>query len=519
MIIGDIPRRNAKLYPKKIGLKFEDQSYTFFEFNQRINRLANAFLHLGLNKGDRIGIFERNCPEFIELYFAIAKSGNVVVPISPRLSIDEFIFLMKDSGVKLLITGGEFIEMCRSCRDQLEQLEHIIVLGDMNSDELISYEKLISEMSATEPDTEVTENDLYLIMYTSGTTGRPKGVMSSHKNYMANTVNMTLELKIQHEDVTLLVMPLYHNGGLWPTLVHYYQGGRIILQRRFDETAVLRAIQEEKVTTFNLVPLMLMRLLEYENLQKYDLSSLRLIFYGGAPMPISVLRKALEYFGNRLMTGLGLTEASGGILFLQPDDLYIEGPEEKVRRLGSVGRDAINVVTRIVNEEGDDIKPGEIGEVIVKGDNVMSGYWNLPDETAKNIRNGWLYTGDLATTDDEGYVFIVDRAKDIIISGGENISSKEVEDVLYSHPGVMEAAVIGIPDERWGERVHAVVVLKREVKQTEESLIEHCKANLASFKKPKSIEFVNELPRNILGKVEKNRLKEKFWAGDSKKVH
>jgi acyl-CoA synthetase (AMP-forming)/AMP-acid ligase II len=291
------------------------------------------------------------------------------------------------------------------------------------------------------------------------------------------------------------------------------------LQRRFDETAVLEAIREERVTTCNLVPIMLIRLLEHEHLQEYDLRCLRLIFYGGAPMPVPVLKRALEYFGNRLMTGLGMTEASGGILFLQPEDLCLEGSEEKVRRLNSVGRDAVNVVTKIVNAEGNEIRPGEIGEVIVKGDNVMSGYWNRPEETVNTIRNGWLHTGDLATIDDEGFVFVVDRAKDVIISGGENISCKEVEDVLYGHPNVLDAAVIGIPDDRWGESVHAVVVSRRETILTEAMLIEHCRERLAGFKRPKSVEFMRELPRNALGKVDKKKLKEKFWKGHTKGIN
>lgn len=519
MIIGDILRRNAKLYPGKIGLKFEDRYYSYLEFNQRVNRLANGLSDLGLVKGDRVGILERNCPEYIEAYFAIAKTGTVAVPINPRCSRDEFVFLMQDAGVVALITGDEFIENIDSWRDQLEQLKHVIVRGEVDFNASISYEKFIATMPADEPGTTVTENDLYQIMYTSGTTGRPKGVMGSHRNYMANTVNMVLELKIQHDDVSILVMPLYHIGGLWPTLVHFYQGGRIVVQRNFDEVAVLEAIQEEQVTTFNLVPIMLIRLLEHEHLEQYDLRSLRLIFYGGAPMPVPVLRKGLEFFGNRFMTGLGMTEASGGILFLQPEDLCLEGPEAKVNRLNSVGRDAVNVVTRIVNEEGNDIKPGEIGEVIVRGDNVMSGYWNLPDETANTIRNGWLHTGDLATIDDEGYVFVVDRAKDIIISGGENISSKEVEDALYGHPGVLEAAVIGIPDERWGESVHAVVVTRNENGLTEEILFESCNEKLAGFKRPRSVEFVQQLPRNALGKVDKVKLKEKFWKGHARKIN
>jgi acyl-CoA synthetase (AMP-forming)/AMP-acid ligase II len=511
MVIGDIPRRNANLYPEKIGLKYDNRAYSFFQLNERINRLANAFLHFGLKKGERIGVLERNCPEYIELYFATAKSGNVIVPISPRLSRDECVFLLRDSGTKLLVIGKEFIEMVRSVRPELWELKHIILLGDDEAEGFLNYEKVLSAMPSVEPKVEVQESDLSLIMYTSGTTGRPKGVMVTHRNNLANTINMTLELGIEHNDVTLLVMPLYHNGGLWPTLVHFYRGARILVQSEFSEATVLKAIEEEGVTTFNLVPTMLIRLLEYPDLPMYDCRSLRLIFYGGAPMPIPVLKRALKYFGNRLMTGLGMTEASGGILFLQKDDLYLDGPKDKVRRLGSVGRDAINVVTRIVNEHGEDVKTGEVGEIIAKGDNIMKSYWNLPDETASVIRNDWLHTGDLATVDEEGYVYIVDRTKDLIISGGENISSKEVEDVLYSHPDVLEAAVIGIPDEVWGEAVHAVVVAKKGASVSEEALIEHCKQNLASFKKPRSVEFVETLPKNILGKVEKKELKQKFW--------
>jgi acyl-CoA synthetase (AMP-forming)/AMP-acid ligase II len=519
MVIGDIPKRNAKLYPEKIALKFEDRSFSFLKFNERVNRLANAFSHLGLNKGDRVGVLERNCPEYIEAYFAAAKSGTIIVPISPRLSREEFVFLMKDAGVRVLITGEEFFDMVQSSRDQLEALDHLVLLGDSAEEKIISYENLISAMSPEEPDLEINENDPFLIMYTSGTTGRSKGVLSTHRNYMANTVNMTLELKIEHEDVTILVMPLYHNGGLWPTLVHFYRGGRIILHRNFDEFSAFRDIEKEQVTTFNLVPVMLMRLLECETLKQHNLSSLRLIFYGGAPMRVPLLKRAIGYFGKRLMTGLGMTEACGGVLFLHPEDLWIDGPEERVKRLGSVGRDAINVTIRIVNEKGEDIKPGEVGEVIVKADNVMAGYWNRAEETDTAIRSGWLYTGDLATKDKEGFVYIVDRSKDIIISGGENISSKEVEDVLHSYPEVMEVAVIGIPDDIWGEAVHAVVVTKNGKKIDEELLIDHCKRHLASFKKPKSIDFMDSLPRNILGKIEKKKLKEKYWSDKDKMAH
>ena len=519
MVVGDISKRNAKLYPGRVGLSFEGKDFTFRVFNDRVNRLANVFLQLGLNKGDRVGILEHSCPEYIELYYATAKSGTVIVPINSRLSRDEVVFILRDCGAKTLILGGDFIEMIRSTRQDLESLQHILLLGEEKIEGFESFSRLTSDAPEIEPNVDVEESDLAMIMYTSGVTGRPKGVMTTHKNMMANTVNQTLELDIRYGDITLLVMPLYHNGGLWPHLTHFYRGGKVILLRRFDEQTCLEIIEKEKVTLFNVVPVMIMRLLDYPGLDNYNIDSLRSIFCAGSPTPAPVMRKSLEFFGKRIMTGLGMTEASGGILFHQREDLYLGVTDDKKELLTSVGKDAINVETRIVNEQGEDVKPGEVGEIIAKGDNITVGYWNLPDDTAKTYRNGWLYSGDLVTKDEDGYVYVVDRAKDIIISGGENISSKEVEDVIYSCPGVLEATVIGIPDEKWGEAVHAVVVPKRGTILKEEDIVEHCKKRLASYKKPKSVEFVDALPRNFFGKVEKNRLKDKFWKGYEKRVH
>jgi acyl-CoA synthetase (AMP-forming)/AMP-acid ligase II len=519
MLIGDIPKRNAKLYPNEIALKYEEREYTFAYFNERVNRLANALFRFRIRKGDRIAVLERNCPEYLELYFGAAKCGNVVVPINPRLSQEEILFLLKDSGARVLFLGEEFVDIGRFVYDQVGELENLVLFHRARFPNSHNYEEELAASPSDEPRVEVTDNDLFSILYTSGTTGRPKGVMASHRNTMANTINMTLELNIQKNDVTLLVMPLYHNGGVWPTLVHFYRGARIILHRRFNERLALSTIENERITTFNLVPIMLMRLLDYPDRQKYTCGSLRLIFYGGAPMPIPLLKRALRTFGNRLMTGLGLTEANGGILFLHPEELILEGPEEEVSRLASVGRDAMNVTTRIINDQGKEVKPGEVGEIIVKGENVMRGYWNLPEETTNAVRGGWLYTGDLATVDDNSYVYVKDRAKDIVISGGENISSKEVEDAIYTHPDISEVAVIGIPDEKWGEAIHAIIVPKKGSTVTEKDVIDHCKKSLASFKKPRSIEFVDELPRNILGKVRKDELRKKFWETSPKQVH
>jgi long-chain acyl-CoA synthetase len=518
MLLGDIVRRDAKLYGKKVGLIDEEKHFTYREINNRVNRLANGLMRPGLEKGSRVAVIANNCHEFVEAYFAVAKTGLVIVPVSSRLSAPEVSYIVDNSDSQVLIYQEEFREIIESIKKTIPQVKYFLCIGKGkpgNAD----YESFLEDSSEDEPKRQfsISENDMVMIMYTSGASGKPKGVMTSHRNILANTVTLSFELRIVPEDVTLLVMPLYHNGGLWPTMVHFYRGGRVILVPKFDVEEVLSILEKEKVSFLNLVPTTLMRLMYYPDLGKYNLSSLKTIMYAGAPIALSKIQEAMHRLGeHRFYTGLGCTEASGSILSLPNHDHALEGP--MAEKLSSVGQDSIGVEVRVVDGQGRDVKLGEIGEVIAKGDNIALGYWKLPDETTETFKGGWLFTGDMARVDSDGYVYIVDRKKDMIISGGENISSKEVEEVIFRHPAVQEVAVIGVPDEAWGESVKALVAFKPGMTASEKEIIDFCKDFLSSFKKPKSVEFLDELPKNPAGKVSKAELRREYWRGRERNI-
>ena len=507
MLMGDMLRRDAKLFGRKTALIEGSQRFLYSEVNSRVNRLANGLLQLGLKKGDKVAFMGKNCHEFVEYYFALAKSGLVSVPLNARLSSDEAAYIVDHSeSVALICTEG----LNRTVSKTIETTPGLrwgISIGQ-NATDFLSYEGVLEQGADEEPGQEPDPDDVALIMYTSGATGIPKGVVTTYRNIMANTNTMCLELRIVPEDITLLVMPLFHNGGLWPIMSQVYRGGTTVLMPHFDVEETLKKVDEERITFLNLVPTMLIRIVTHPNLSAYGLESLRLIMYAGAPIPLEQLKKAMRILGpHRFYNGLGCTEASGGLLSFPTTEHALEGP--KAAKLGSVGKDTSGVEVLIVDDRGRELPCGEVGEVIGRGDNIAKGYWKMPEETAEVFKNGWLYTGDLGYRDEDGYVFIVDRKKDIIITGGENVSSREVEEVLHQHPAVREAAVIGVPDEEWGEAVKAVVVLaphtSGEVGEAE--LIEFCKSRLAGYKKPGSIDIMDELPKNAAGKIDKASLK------------
>jgi long-chain acyl-CoA synthetase len=519
LLVGDILRRDAKLYGKKIGLIDGEKKFSYAELNHRVNRLANGLIRSGLEKGNKVAVMANNCHEFVEAYFAIAKAGLTVIPVSARLSPEEMSYIIDHSDSSFLIYQEAFQKGMDGIRKHIPQVKHFLCIRKGPQGGRDDYESFLQNFSEDEPKTQdvLNENDMVMIMYTSGATGKPKGVMTSHRNVMANTMTLSFEHHIVPEDITLLVMPFYHNGGLWPTMVHFYRGGRVILLESFDVETILDFVEKEKVTFLNLVPTTLIRLIAHPDLGKYNLDSLRTIMYAGAPIALNKIREAMRKLGeHRFYTGLGSTEASGSMLSLPNRDHALEGP--MAEKLPSVGRDSVNVEVRVVDAQGRDVTIGEVGEIIAKGDNIAMGYWKMPEETAETFREGWLHTGDMAKVDRDGYVFIVDRKKDMIISGGENISSKEVEDVIFRHPAVHEAAVIGVPDEEWGESVKAIVALKPGSKATEQEIIDFCKDFLSSFKKPKSVDFLDELPKNPAGKVHKAGLREIYWRGRERKI-
>ncbi|MDO8721219.1 MAG: long-chain-fatty-acid--CoA ligase [Syntrophales bacterium] len=510
MVLSDLLMRNVRNNPHKTAVVCRETqtSLSYREFNDRVNSLLNGFHDLGVKKGDRVAVLYHNCHCYTELFFALAKGGIVIVPIDFRLKGKEISFLINNSGAVAAITGGEYLEALPPPAD-IPTVRKIICIGKA-SPGMVGYEDLIASHSSLEPQVDVKENDLATLYHTSGTTGVPKGVMMTHKNLISIATNTLIAFRVNHDDITLHTSPFSHAAPIWPLMIHFYMGGSNVLLKKFTPKAVFETIEQERITTWNSVPVMLIQLLNYPDSRCYDLSSLRWISYGAAPMPVEILKKALARFGPIFIQVYGLTEAYP-VTLLPREDHILGATEEKMKRLGSCGKELINCEVRVVNEAGDNVAPGEKGEIITRGDHVMEGYWSLPEETSAAIRNGWLHTGDLATVDAEGYIYIVDRKKEIIITGGENVSPREVEEVIYMHPAVAEAAVIGVPDEKWGEMIKALVVLKEGKKAAAEEIMDLCRNNLAGFKKPKAIEFLDSLPHTPSGKVLKRELRERYW--------
>jgi acyl-CoA synthetase (AMP-forming)/AMP-acid ligase II len=511
--------RSALWFADRLAIIHEGHRFTFRQFNERVNRLANAFLGLGLPKGDRVALLSANRHQLVEADFACYKDGLVRVPLNARLSLPEIVHMLNNSESHVLILGPEFIEGIERVRSEIPTVRHYIALSQ-TPPSMFDYESLIQEASPDEPKAEVGLDDLCSLNYTSGTTGKLKAVMMSHRNRICQAKKFLLipDCVIQKSSLMCHVGPITHaSGGM--ILPFIIRGACNLILRTFDIKLLVETIEKQKVTHLFTVPTMLNFMMAYPDLKKYDLSSIQMIIYGASPMPVERIKQALEIFGPVLVQGYGQTETASGFTFLSKEDHLFSGDAKRQRRLASAGLPSPECEVRVVNEKGEDVTPGEVGEIIERGDDSMLGYWKDPELTAETLRNGWVYTRDMATVDQEGYIYIVDRKSDMIISGGFNIYPSEVENALHMHPAVFEAAVIAVPDEEWGESVKAVVVLRPGTKATEEEIIEHCKKHLASFKKPKSVEFVSELPKNPYGKVLRRKLREKYWAGQERMVH
>ena len=511
MLVGDILRRQARINAKKIGVVDGDEQFTYQRLNERANRLANGLLGLGVKKGDRIAFLADNCHQYVEAYFGPAKAGLVLVPVNARSNANEVAHSLNHSESDVFIYQEQFDDLVKEVRPELATVRHFVRIGG-TEDQVPGYEELLASSHPDDPDIPLGQDDLAMIMYTSGATGEAKGVMMTHRGLVSATDCQVHELRIVREDINLLVMPMFHAGGYWPTLAHCFTGAKTIILSRFDEEKVLRTVEREGITVLNLVPTTLRRILMRPDLKEYDLSSLRVIMYAGAPIPLHQLKEAMAVLGpHRFYTGLGATEAStGGMLALTTAEhaLALDGP--LADKLGSVGRDSTYVEVRMVDDQGNELAARQVGEIIARADHISPGYWKMPEETARVFKEGWLHTGDLGYRDEDAYVFIVGRKKDIIISGGENISSLEVEETISQHPAVAEVAVIGVPDELWGESVKAVVALKPNKEVRQEELVSFCKERLAAYKCPKSIDFLPEIPKNAAGKLAKGELKKRY---------
>jgi len=489
--IGSWPRRRARMTPKKVALTCDGRDLTYAELAERVDRLANALRGLGIRRGDRVAYLGVNHTSYAETLFALGLLGAVFVPLNHRLTAPELQYILDDSGAELLICG-------RSHRHMAEQLR---VKRTIVDDESGEYEKLVASGAPEPIDEEVSLGDLCLIMYTSGTTGKPKGAMLSHGNLTWNTYNLLVDVDLTSSEVTLISAPLFHIAALAQTLLPtLIKGGRSILEASFDVDRTYDLIESERVTIMFGVPAMFNFIAQSPRWDTADLSSLRNLLCGGTPVPEPLIRRYQER-GLTFLQGYGMTETSPGALFLSAED--------SVRKAGTAGVPSFFTDVRVVTADGRDAAPGEPGEVIVQGPNVMLGYWNKPEATAEALRDGWFHSGDIAVKDEEGYARIADRLKDMIISGGENIYPAEVEEVLYGHPAVAECAVIGVPDERWGEVGKAIVVLRPGMTATAEEIIKFFDGRLARYKIPKHVEFVDALPRNGSGKILKHVLRER----------
>lgn len=479
-------------------------SLSFHQLNLRVNRLCHALSSLGLKSEDRVAFLAYNRSEYVEAYLAAAKGAMVPVPLNFRLTVDELAFIVNDAEARALVVDEEHLGIAEQLESRFTAVEHVIVLGNTPPLGMIAYEDLLSSAAEAEPDLNPSPDSLLFIMYTSGTTGMPKGVALTHRNNQAHTELMTRVLDLQENEVTLHVCPFFHIASLWVILTHLYRGCTNIILRKFDAAEVFSMLARHPVTNMNVVPTMLYELVRADEARAYRADSLRLILYGAAPMPRPVLKKGFEIFGPIFAQVYGLTEASPVLTYLPREDHALDG-----ERLRSCGRGVPEIEVRVVQEDGRVVEPGRVGEVIARGPTITPGYWRQAEETAAAIRNGWLRTGDLATVDRGGYIYLVDRKKDMIISGGENIYCREIEMVLEKCVGVEEAAVIGLSDPKWGEVPEAWIVLSQSRETTAKELQEWCRSHLAHYKVPKSFRFVSSLPKSPSGKILKKEIRVK----------
>jgi fatty-acyl-CoA synthase len=497
----------AQTSPSKACLIGLGKRHTYADVYERVNSLAQGLMDLGIGRGDVVAILLYNCCEYLEITFAVNQIGAVWLPLNYRLAGDEFQYILEDSGAKCLVTEPEFVPTISAIQKKLPQLQHRLLLGSTASEGWLDYEKIIgSNRGAMPPHAEVSVEDLHRLMYTSGTTARPKGVMLTYGNLYWKNIGHIITFGITQDDRTLVVGPLYHVGGMdLPGTGTLYAGGSLVILRKYDPNAVLAAIDQEKVTNLWLSPAMTIMLFNELDFERYDVSSVRFIIDGGEKMPATLIKQFTNKFPNAWFAdAYGLTETVSGDTFLAKDKM--------LNKIGSVGKPVPHLDVRVVDENGKDVPPDELGEICLKGPKVFKGYWRNPQATAEVVRNGWFHTGDIGTLDKDGFLYIMDRKKDMIISGGENIASPEVERVLYEIPGILEAAVVGIPHPKWQQVPKAYVVIKPGEYVDKEQIIAYCGTKLAKFKIPKEVEFIDALPRNPSGKVLKRELRKKHEA-------
>jgi fatty-acyl-CoA synthase len=518
--LGEAVRKAFRAYKERVAFEVDGIEYTYGLMHEMVNRLANCFLDMGLEKGDRIVIMMTNRIEYVYTDLAAASAGLVKVPLNVMLSNKDIDYALKDSGAKAVVLDDFFVKKTSLFFKDYEFIDHIISVGGTGgllARSLVDFNELINTSAATDPDVQVAPEDLLAIMYTGGTTGEPKGVMHTHKSCLSISYNIIVEQGIQEDDVMLVSAPLPHATGFFlPACI--FKGAKTVITNGFNVEEFFKLVEKKGITLTFTVPTMIYLLLDSPARTKHDLSSLRTVLIGGAPMLPRRLEEAIETMGPIFQIGYAQMEAANnGTIFTQKQ-LVETLKSGKRERLLSCGHPCMMVQIKIVDETGTEVGVGELGEILIKGPHMMLGYWNKEEETNKTIVDGWIHSGDIGKIDEDDFVYIMDRKKDMIITGGLNVYSAEVESILAHHPDVAEVIVLGTPDPKWGEQVLAIVVKKSDASITEQGLIQYSKENLSAYKVPKHVEFRESLPKTPYGKYDKKKVRAEYWKEQEREI-
>jgi len=511
MLLSDVPALAAHHAPETVAVRFQDRSSTYRQLRDRCWRLSNALGKVG-EPGDRVAILAENCPEYVECYYGVPGAAMALTLLNYRLSARELTYIIGNAAPRILVVEPKYLPTIRQIRAEIPSVERILLIG-AEAEDCEGFDDFVATGEPTEPQRRPSESDLCWLLYTSGTTGLPKGAMLTHRNLMAAVLNSMCAWEAAPDEVCMFTFPQFHVAGYVMPMYHL-RGWPVVLLRSFDPQTLLGNVETYGVTNTAMAPTMIAMLLEDPGTDRFDLSSLRRIGYGASSMPAEVLRKArLRWPQVGFSTGFGMTELSGNVMFMSPAD-HVRAADEGLPILRSVGRQMPLARVRVIDDEGRDAAPNTPGEIVVKGDQVLSGYWRNPEATEASFIDGWFRSGDVGQWDEDGYLYIVDRKKDMILTGGENVYPREVEEILYEHPAVVEAAVLGAPDPTWGEKVVAVVCARAGESVSGAELVAFCRERIASYKKPRHVVFIDVLPRNASGKVLKRELRERIAAGE-----
>jgi acyl-CoA synthetase (AMP-forming)/AMP-acid ligase II len=516
--LADMVRARAKSRSNAIAFEFEGRQTSFAELDIKTNRVANALQALGVKAGERIAYLGKNSDIYFELLLGAIKANVVMAPVNWRLAGPEIAFIVEDCKAPVLFVGPEFVEQVAKIRSQLPSVRSFIAT-EGGAPGWPDYAAWRDAQRDDDPKVDISPRDIAIQLYTSGTTGKPKGAMLSHANFL-NLVQAGKDEKPDwnkwtEDDVSLVAMPIFHIGGSGWGMLGLYQGAKGVIAREFDPTKILDFFEQSAITKLFMVPAAMQFVVRQPRAREVDFSRLKYMLYGASPIPAALLKECIEVFGCGFVQMYGMTETTGTIVALAPED-HVEGLD----RMRSAGKALPGVELAILDADGKRLPPGEVGEIATRSGSNMAGYWNLPEATAKTLdSDGWLRTGDAGYLDKDGYLYIHDRIKDMIISGGENIYPAEVESAICDHPDVAEVAVVGVPDEQWGEAVKAIVVMKPGRKATPSDIIGFTRERIAGFKTPKSVEFIEALPRNASGKILRRHLRDPYWVGKDRQVN